>query len=40
MVVDAVGAGEEDDGFLDGGWIGEGVFEEGEEGDEALFGGG
>ena len=40
MVVDAVGAGEEDDGLLNGGWMGEEVFEEGEEGDEALFGGG
>ena len=42
MVVYAVGAGEEDYGFLNGGGGGsggEGAAEEGEEGGEALFGG-
>ncbi len=36
--VDAVGAAEEDNGFHDAAAAGEGVFEEGGEGDEALFG--
>lgn len=39
MEVDAVGAAEEDDGFHDAAAAGEGMFEEGGEGDEALFGG-